>query len=59
MFEKSYNIHTREYAFCFFRYLGDLQKSWSGVGNVIKVPDNFGDEVGLIAIILPGKTPVA
>jgi len=29
------------------RYLGDLQKSWSGVGNVIKVPDNFGDEVGI------------
>lgn len=22
-------------------------KPWSGVGNVVKVPDNFGDEVGI------------
>jgi len=29
------------------RYLGDMQKPWSGVGHVIKVPDNFGDEVGI------------
>lgn len=32
---------------CTFRYLGDLQKPWSGVGHVIKVPDNFGEEVGI------------
>jgi len=29
------------------RYLGDLQKPWSGVGHVIKVADNFGDDVGI------------
>jgi len=29
------------------RYLGDLQKPWSGVGHVLKVPDNFGDEIGI------------
>ena len=29
------------------RYLGDLQKPWSGVGHVFKVPDNFGDEIGI------------
>lgn len=29
------------------RYLGDLQKPWAGVGNVIKIPDNFTDEVGI------------
>ncbi|TRY66918.1 hypothetical protein TCAL_04359 [Tigriopus californicus] len=29
------------------RYLGDRQRPWSGVGHVIKVPDNFGDEVGI------------
>ena len=30
------------------RYLGDLQKPWSGVGHVIRVPDGFGeDEVGI------------
>ena len=29
------------------RYMGDMQKPWSGVGHVIKVPDNFGDEVGI------------
>jgi len=26
------------------RYLGDMQKPWSGVGHVLKVADNFGDE---------------
>ena len=26
------------------RYLGDLQKPWSGVGNVIRIPDGFGEE---------------
>ena len=27
---------------------GDAQgKQWSGVGHVVKVPDNFGDEVGI------------
>jgi len=29
------------------RYVGDQHKSWNGVGNVIKVPDNFGDEIGI------------
>ena len=29
------------------RYLGDSQKPWSGVGHVIKIPDNFGDDVGI------------
>ena len=29
------------------RYLGDLQKPWSGVGHVIKVSDTLGDEVGI------------
>jgi len=26
------------------RYLGDLQKPWSGVGNVIKIPEAYGEE---------------
>nr|CAD7443654.1 unnamed protein product [Timema bartmani] len=29
------------------RYLGELHKPWSGVGHVIKIPDNFGEEVGI------------
>lgn len=29
------------------RYLGELHKAWSGVGHVIKIPDNFGDDVGI------------
>lgn len=29
------------------RYNGDLHKPWNGVGHVIKIPDNFGDEVGI------------
>ena len=29
------------------RYLGDCHKPWTGVGHVIKIPDNFGDEVGI------------
>ncbi|CAG0889384.1 unnamed protein product [Cyprideis torosa] len=29
------------------RYMGEFGKAWSGVGHVIKVPDNFGEEVGL------------
>lgn len=29
------------------RYLGELHKAWSGVGHVIKIPDNFGEEVGI------------
>ena len=29
------------------RYAGDRNKPWSGVGHVIKIPDNFGDEVGI------------
>jgi regulator of nonsense transcripts 1 len=29
------------------RYLEDLQKPWSGVGHVFKVPDNFGDDIGI------------
>lgn len=27
--------------------MGELHKTWSGVGHVIKVPDNYGDDVGL------------
>ncbi|XP_026750025.2 regulator of nonsense transcripts 1 [Galleria mellonella] len=29
------------------RYVGELHKAWAGVGHVIKVPDNYGDDVGL------------
>ncbi|KAH8276081.1 hypothetical protein KR018_002374 [Drosophila ironensis] len=29
------------------RYVGELYHPWSEVGHVIKVPDNFGDDVGL------------
>uniref|UniRef100_A0AAG5D4A6 DNA helicase n=1 Tax=Anopheles atroparvus TaxID=41427 RepID=A0AAG5D4A6_ANOAO len=29
------------------RYVGELHKPWSCVGHVIKVPDNYGDDVGL------------
>lgn len=29
------------------RYIGEGHKMWSGVGHVIKVPDNYGDEVGI------------
>jgi regulator of nonsense transcripts 1 len=29
------------------RYLGDMHKPWSGVGHVIKIPDNYGDEVAI------------
>lgn len=29
------------------RYVGDLHKRWSGIGHVIKVPDNYGEDVGL------------
>ena len=29
------------------RYLGDVHKPWSGVGHVIKIPDNFGEDVGI------------
>lgn len=29
------------------RYMGEVSKPWSGVGHVIKIPDNFGEEVGL------------
>lgn len=29
------------------RYLGDAKQVWSTVGHVIKIPDNFGDEVGI------------
>ncbi|XP_070541842.1 regulator of nonsense transcripts 1-like [Ptychodera flava] len=29
------------------RYLGELHKPWSGVGHVVKIPDNYGDEVGI------------
>ena len=41
------------FMFCFLgdelrlRYLGDCHKPWTGVGHVIKIPDNFGDEVGI------------
>lgn len=29
------------------RYASNSDKSWAGLGHVIKIPDNFGDEVGL------------
>ncbi|PRD24814.1 UNVERIFIED_CONTAM: Regulator of nonsense transcripts 1 [Trichonephila clavipes] len=29
------------------RYLGELHKPWFGVGHVIKIPDNYTDEVGI------------
>lgn len=29
------------------KYTGDLRDEWRGMGHVIKVPDNFGEEVGL------------
>ncbi|KAJ8304424.1 hypothetical protein KUTeg_018007 [Tegillarca granosa] len=29
------------------RYMGELHKPWSGVGHVIKIPDNHGDEVAI------------
>jgi len=29
------------------RYLGNGHKPWTGVGHVTKIPDNFGDEVGI------------
>jgi len=29
------------------RYVGELHKPWSGVGHVIKIADNFGDEVAI------------
>lgn len=29
------------------RYVGDVNKPWTGVGHVVKIPDNFGEEVGL------------
>ena len=29
------------------KYMGELHKPWSGVGHVVKLPDNYGDEVGI------------
>lgn len=29
------------------RYLGELHKQWVGVGHVIKIPDNYGEEIGI------------
>lgn len=29
------------------RYIGEMHKSWSGVGHVIKVPDNYGEDIGI------------
>ncbi|XP_075154290.1 upf1 RNA helicase [Haematobia irritans] len=29
------------------RYVGELHKAWDAIGHVIKVPDNFGEDVGL------------
>uniref|UniRef100_A0A6B2EFZ7 DNA helicase n=1 Tax=Phlebotomus kandelakii TaxID=1109342 RepID=A0A6B2EFZ7_9DIPT len=29
------------------RYVGELHKPWFGIGHVIKVPDNYGEDVGL------------
>jgi regulator of nonsense transcripts 1 len=27
--------------------MGDRGKHWSGIGHVVKLPDNYGDEVGI------------
>lgn len=29
------------------RYVGEMHKPWAGVGHVIKVPDNFGEDIGI------------
>lgn len=29
------------------RYIGEMHKIWAGVGHVIKVPDNFGEDIGI------------
>ncbi|KAJ3594968.1 hypothetical protein NHX12_004273 [Muraenolepis orangiensis] len=29
------------------RYIGDSASSWKGIGHVIKVPDNYGDEIAI------------
>lgn len=29
------------------RYLGEMHKTWAGVGHVIKVPDNYGEDIGI------------
>ena len=29
------------------RYIGELHNPWIGLGHVIKLPDNYGEEVGL------------
>ncbi|KAF5270389.1 hypothetical protein FQR65_LT05577 [Abscondita terminalis] len=29
------------------RYVGELHKTWAGVGHVIKVPDNYGEDIGI------------
>jgi len=29
------------------RHAGDRGKHWSGIGHVVKLPDNYGDEVGI------------
>ena len=29
------------------KYTGELHKPWSGVGHVIKLPDNYSDDVGI------------
>lgn len=29
------------------KYQGELHKPWSGVGHVVKLPDNYSDEVGI------------
>ncbi|KAF5290885.1 hypothetical protein FQA39_LY14565 [Lamprigera yunnana] len=29
------------------RYVGEMHKTWAGVGHVIKVPDNYGEDIGI------------
>jgi len=29
------------------KYIGDLHRPWTGEGNIIKVPDNYGEEIGI------------
>lgn len=45
--ETEYCWKSPKVYFLIYRYVGELHKAWSGVGHVIKVPDNYGDDVGL------------
>ncbi|XP_017776059.1 PREDICTED: regulator of nonsense transcripts 1 homolog [Nicrophorus vespilloides] len=36
------------------RYVGEMHKPWAGVGHVIKVPDNYGEDIGIELKNSPG-----